>query len=147
MFLSKPQIPFWSRLALHALWLHGVWEAVQCLLFTDKNGVPFTSASFFMIAATGADVVVILALVAFALRFARGRSNGITLWTLAACGTIAAMLIEILALAFGWWRYSPAMPTVQFAGRSIDLLPVGQMMVLPCAALALARLPLVPKSN
>jgi len=139
MFLSKSPHPFWSRLALHALWLHGLWEAVQCRLFYDMNGVPFTSALLFMIAATGADVVLTLALVALALHFTHGRFKIITLWMLAACGTFAAIVIEVVALSLGWWRYSPTMLTVQFAGRSIGLLPLVQMALLPSCAVLLAR--------
>jgi len=145
MFLSKSQIPFWSRLALHALWLHGVWEAVQCRLLYDMGTTPFTFGLVFMVSATGADVILTLVLVALALRLARGRRSRVFL-TLAACGAIAAILIEILALAFGWWRYSPAMPALHFAGRSIGFFPVVQMTVLPSSAVVLAR-SLPSKSN
>ena len=103
------------------------------------KGVPLASAFLFMIAATCADVVLTLALVALALRFARGRFDGVTLWTLAACGIFAAILIEVVALSFGWWRYSPTMPTVQFLGQSVGLLPLIQMTALPFFALVLAR--------
>ncbi len=139
MFLSKSKFPFWSRLALHALWQHGVWEATQCRLFTNMSGVPFASALFLMIlrftkscfkprptlasalflmiAATGADVVLTLALVAIALRFARGHFSR-ALLTLAAGGTIAAIVIEVLALALGWWRTSPRCPPSDSPGEA-----------------------------
>ncbi len=159
MFLSKSKFPFWSRLALHALWQHGVWEAAQCRLFTNMSGVPFASALFLMIlrftkscfkprptlasalflmiAATGADVVLTLALVAIALRFARalqsrpsnarrGRHNRRDCYRGFGFGT------RLVA-------HLPAMPTIRFAGRSIGLWPVVQMTLLPFLAFALAR--------
>lgn len=80
--------PFWRRLALHALWLHGFWEAAQCLLFYTMNGTPFTSA-LWMATATGGDVALTLALVAMALRLARGRGTRATFWALSACGALS----------------------------------------------------------
>ena len=144
---SHPNFPSWNRLALHALWLHGVWETAQCRLFYDMSGVSGASAFGFMIGATGADVVLTLALAAIALRLARGRPRLAALLTLALLGAAAAIGIEITALSLGWWRYSPAMPALLFFGRSIGLLPVVQMAMLPSVALVLARFSFSSKSN
>lgn len=122
---------------MHALWLHGLWEALQCRLFYDMSGGSFARA-FFMIGATGADVVLTLILVALARRLARGHFIRVLL-LLAVGGAITAILIEILALALGWWRYSPLMPSLQFSGQSIGLLPLVQMALLPSLAFLLAR--------
>ncbi len=144
---SHPRFPSWSRLALHALWLHGVWEAAQCRLFYDMSGVSGTSAFGFMIGATGADVVLTLALVAIAFRFERERHCATVFLTLPLLGAGAAIGIEISALSLGWWRYSPTMPALRFFGRSIGLLPVIQMALLPSLALVLARFSFSSKSN
>jgi hypothetical protein len=121
---SQPHFLLWSRLALHALWLHGLWEAGQCRLFYDMSGVSGASDFGFMIVATGADVFLTIALVAMTLRFRSGAAT--------------AILIEIVAHSLGWWRYSPTMPALLFFGRSIGLLPVVQMALLPPLSTSLA---------
>lgn len=139
--------PFWSSITLHSLWLHGAWEVAQCRLFYDMRGVPPTPAALFMIGATGADVVLTLALVALAFLLARRRSVGVTphvLGALVVLGAGAAILIETLALTLGWWRYSSTMPIIP-VGRDIGLLPVLQMALLPSVAFLLARSPFTSK--
>ena len=139
MFLRQWLFPFWRRVALHALWLNSAWEAAQCRLFYDMSGMSGASAFFFMIGATGADVVLTLALIAIALRFKRARHRRATLLALALSGAAAAIGIEITALSLGWWRYLSTMPAFPFFGRSIGLLPVVQMALLPPLATLLAR--------
>lgn len=58
----------WKRVAWHALWLHGGWEATQCRLFYDMGGFSPLSAFFFMAGATVADVILSLFLIALNLR-------------------------------------------------------------------------------
>lgn len=86
----------------------------------------------------------------FYLLIALKRRNPAWLWkkfrvselTLAAAsGVLAAILVEKLALAYGWWAYSPAMPLLPLL--SVGLLPVLQLAVLPAANFVLARFVLV----
>lgn len=133
---------FWRRVALHALWLHGAWEAVQCRLFYDMSGASPASTLWFMASATGADVVLTLLLIALAVRavqFQHRAAMSRFLATLALSGTVTATWIELLAHALGWWRYSPLMPRVQFFGGTVGLLPVLQMVLVPSLAFVLAR--------
>lgn len=59
---------FWGRLALHAFWLHGCWEAAQCGAFCDMEGVSSAVGIALMVGATLADVALTLLLVWAALR-------------------------------------------------------------------------------
>ncbi len=59
---------FWGRVALHALWLHGGWEVVQCRWFYDMSGASPASTWWFMVGATGGDGVLTLLLIALTLR-------------------------------------------------------------------------------
>ena len=135
---------FWRRVTLNALWLHGAWEVIQCRLFYDMSGASPPSAFFFMVGASGTDVVLTLLLIAATLfrapvqhRAATGRFLG----SLAVAGAVTATLIELLAWRFGWWHYLSAMPTLQLFGQKIGLLPVLQMAILPSLAFLLGRFP------
>jgi len=133
---------FWGRVALHALWLHGGWEVVQCRLFYDMSGASPASTWWFMAGATGGDVVLTLLLTALTLRavqFQHRAGMGRLLGTLTLSGTVAATLLELLAHALGWWRYSSMMPTVQLFGETVGLWPVLQMALVPSLAFFLAR--------
>lgn len=133
---------FWGRVALHALWLHGGWEVVQCRRFYDMSGASPASTFRFMVGATAGDVVLTLLLIALTLRavqFQHRAATGRLLGTLALSGTVTATLLELLAHALGWWRYSPLMPRVQFFGGTVGLLPVLQLALVPSLAFFLAR--------
>ena len=132
---------FWGRLALHALWLHGLWEVAQCSAFYDMSGVSPLSGSVFMVGATLADLVLTLLLVFLALRLSAASAEFLTLraflW-LVGLGAVAAIAIEIFAQTGGWWRYSPAMPTISVFGTLIGAWPLLQMAILPPICLFLA---------
>lgn len=138
---------FWRRVTLNALWLHGGWEVIQCRLFYDMSGASPFSAFFFMAGATGADVILTLLLIVATLGRAPVQHHTATsrfLGTLAAGGAVTATLIELLAWRFGWWHYSPAMPTLQLFGQEVGLLPVLQMAALPPLTFLLGRFPFSP---
>lgn len=135
---------FWRRVALHALWLHGGWEVVQCRLFYDMTGASPSSVLLFMAGATGADVILTLLLIAATLRPTPAQhraATGRSFATLAVAGVVIAILIELLAWRFSWWHYSPAMPKFQLFGQKIGLLPVLQMALLPSLVFLLGRFP------
>lgn len=135
---------FWRRVTLNAVWLHGGWEVIQCGLFYDVSGASPSSAFFFMAGATGADVILTLLLIAATLRPTPAQhrpATGRCFANLAVAGAVTATLIELLAWRFGWWHYSPAMPTLQLFGQKIGLLPVLQMALLPSLAFLLGRFP------
>lgn len=139
---TKKLRAFWGLVALHALWLHGAWEAVQCRWFYDMSGASPASTLWFMAGATGGDVVLTLLLIALTLRVVQFQHRAATsrfLGTLALSGTVTAALLELLAHTLGWWRYSPLMPRVQFFGGTVGLLPVLQMALVPSLAFVLAR--------
>lgn len=134
--------PAWKSVAWHSLWLHGGWEAIQCRLFYDMGGFSPLSAFFFMGGATVADVILSLSLIALNFRSVRLQPLNVTrsLRTLAFYGAVAATSLEFPAQSFGWWHYTPAMPSFPFFGQTIGLLPVLQLAVLPPLAFLLGRL-------
>lgn len=132
---------FWGRLALHAIWLHGLWEVVQCSVLYDMSGVSSLSGLVLMVGATLADVALTLLLVFSALRL-RPKTTGLSFLHLGLCliglGAGTAMLIEVGAQAAGWWRYSAAMPIISVFGWPIGVLPLLQMALLPLLCFLLA---------
>jgi hypothetical protein len=147
----KLQFSFWRHLTFHALWLHASWEAVQCRLFYDMSGLPTASTFVSMVGSAVADVALTLVLVVVTICETQRRHGGITGRTimtgrsmamLSACGALSAVLVELVALRFGWWRYSPRMPVISLFGWDIGVLPVLQMALLPLVSLLLARLSL-----
>lgn len=132
---------FWVCLAGHALWLHGLWEAVQCANYYDMSGVSPVSGIALMVGAALADVALTLLLVWSALRL-NTQNVRLSLFRAGLClfalGAAVALCIEAGAQAAGWWRYSTAMPVIPIFGWQIGVFPLIQMAFLPLFCLILA---------
>ena len=130
---------FWGCLALHALWLHGLWEVAQCSIFYDMSDISTFVGIVLMVGATLADVVLTVFLVWITLRLNR-RNVGSLLRIgiyLIALGAVAAFGIEAGAQAAGWWRYSAIMPVIPIFEWQIGMVPLLQMALLPGACFLL----------
>lgn len=132
---------FWGRLALHALWLHGSWEAVQCAFFYAMGDVALVPGIAIMVGATLADIALTLLLVWIALRLSVHSTRFSLLRAappLIGLGGGVAVFIEAVGQeAAHWWRYSAAMPAFQIFEWQIGLFPVLQMAFLPLVCLVL----------
>ncbi len=132
---------FWGRLALHASWLHGCWEAAQCGAFYDREGVSSASGMALMVDATLANIALTLLLVWATLRLGAKNTRFCSLRappSLIGLGATAALLIEAGAQPAALWRSSAAMPVPGVFGWPIGILPLIQMAVLPFLSLVFA---------
>jgi hypothetical protein len=130
----------WRRVAVHGLWLNGLWEVAQCLSFYDMSRVPALAGLVWMGGATLVDValceLLLAATMALFRRDVMWLSTGALLFLFLA-GALTAISIEVVAQSLGWWRYAPTMPRLRLWNWNIGVLPLLQMMVLPTLAAAL----------
>ena len=121
--------------------MNAVWEWVQCGLFYDMSDPPLWKGAVWMLAATVADVFIVLAVVRLAAWLA-GNNFGapdVKGWTaLLGVGLAAGVLVEWVARGLKLWDYGPLMPTLQLAGATVGLAPLAQMALLPALSLWLA---------
>lgn len=130
----------WRRVAFGSLWLNGVWEVIQCFAFYDMSRVSPLGGAFWMVGATIADVGITLILLALTTLLFRPKSDRLSptaLLFLVFSGALTALIIEIIAQKFGWWRYAPTMPVLWLGNHSVGILPLLQMAILPALAASL----------
>ena len=120
---------------------HFLWEVSQAPFFSNAAGMGFTRHALVCLAASLGDVLITAAAYGFAaLLFRRptwalrpGWQGPAGVWL--ATGVVMTVLIERGAVAFGWWEYEAAMPTV----FGIGMLPVLQWVIVPAVSLATVR--------
>ncbi len=117
---------------------HLAWEGAQMPLYTLwRTGTP-GQVAWAVVHCMAGDVLIAAAALAGSLLlfgsadwpqsgFRQVTASTVTL------GLAAAVVIERLAIAWGAWSYSGAMPVLP--GLSVGLAPVAQWVVIPCLAL------------
>jgi hypothetical protein len=131
-----------GRLLLWSLALNAVWEWAQCAFLYDMNGSALWNGSVWMLAATVADVFLVLAVVRSAAWLA-GKSSFATAeakgWAaLLGIGLTAGILVEWAARGLMLWNYGALMPALHLGGVTVGLAPIAQMTLLPALSVWLA---------
>ena len=121
--------------------MHGAWEIFQCLFFYDMSGFSVWKGALWMLGATGADAVLSVMLVGGALWWRNQNAHLPLTWMLIVAGFIVAAAIETGAFLGGWWHYAAWMPQIHDLGVSLGILPLLQMVLLPCLGAKLAGIP------
>ena len=119
--------------------LNAVWEVLQTPWYSGERQ-SLLKTFLDCLPAITMDALFTLALYAPLSRlrthsFPQLTSLGFLL--LGAMGGIAAVVVELVALSFGWWSYRASMPRV--AGLGIGLLPVLQLAFLTPLTFLVAR--------
>ncbi|MFB6230642.1 MAG: hypothetical protein ABEL04_05740 [Salinibacter sp.] len=135
--------PFYLRVGLWAVLLHGVWEYAQVIpLYRCWERWTRWQRVWVLPAATLGDAVATGILTAAAAGvLGPGHVQplsvgGATL--LLALGLGAGIAFETGARQLDLWRYRDAMPTLRIAGHPVGLAPVLQMTILPVLAVGIA---------
>lgn len=124
--------------------LNAIWEVLQIPWYSGERQ-SLLKTFVHCLPATTLDALFTLALYALLLRsrdhsFPQLTSLGVLL--LAVIGATTAVVVELVALSFGWWSYSASMPRVPKLG--IGLLPVLQLGILTPLTFVLVRTLLKP---
>ena len=125
-----------ARLAFWAFALNFAWEMVQAPLFIGMREMPPWDATKRCLQAAVGDAAMILVAfgsIAFATRefgwMRRARPFEVAGFIVLAAAQ--AMLLEVLSLQAGRWRYGPEMPVEPVFG--LGLAPILQWLVVPSA--------------
>jgi hypothetical protein len=125
-----------------AFLLNIVWEVGQGSFYSSYRDIPLALRLMFCSLAAIMDAVFITGTYytgRFILHDPRWiyylRASGYIVILLV--GAIAAVISERIALALGWWGYTPSMPQLSFL--EVGLLPVAQLSALSLATFLLAR--------
>lgn len=121
---------------------HLAWEGAQVPLYTLWwTGTP-GQVAWAVVHCTAGDVLIAAVALAGSLLLFGGAGWPRTGFRQVAAPTVilglaAAVVIELVATAWGAWSYSGAMPVLP--GLGVGLAPVAQWAVIPCLALGSAR--------
>jgi hypothetical protein len=146
--LKRLQALTWTpefNVVLFAFLLNYPWEFLQVPLFERMAQAPHWEAVKACTGAACGDAAVALFaywVMAFALRRRAWvlRPNALGVVAFTACGLLATLVIERLALAGHWmraWAYSPLMPVLP--GLGVGLSPALQWLILPPLVLWMVR--------
>lgn len=119
--------------------LNASWEVLQSPWYSGERQTLLTTF-LHCLPATALDALFTVVLYALLLRsrnhsFPQLTSLGFLL--LGVIGLITAVIVELVALSFSWWRYRASMPRVP--GLGIGLLPVLQLALLTPLTFVLTR--------
>jgi len=136
-FIGLRYLPWLAALNL-------IWEAAQLPLYTLWKEAPPGELAYAVAHCTAGDVLIGAASLALALILGREQALGRWRW-----GRIVALLLvlgagytifsEWLNTSLSRWTYSERMPTLDIAGFTLGLSPLLQWLLVPPAALYLAR--------
>jgi len=135
--------PFYLRVGLWGLLLHGIWEYAQVIpLYRCWGRWTPWQRLWVLPAATLGDAA---ATIVFAAGTAAildptdvqplSRAGSAVLLGV---GFVAGMVFETCARWLDLWRYRDAMPTLRVAGYEVGLVPILQMTVLPVLSVWIA---------
>ncbi len=110
-----------------AFLLNFAWESLHVVLYAGNHSKMLPWATLF-------DAVFITALGFLFLHYDYLRKR---IWLSVIIGIVAAVIIEYIALASGWWTYNPSMPRVPLLGTG--LTPTMQLGLLSYIIFKLAR--------
>ena len=92
----------WVLAFIYAFGLNFIWENLHHSLYIPYH--PLVMNDFALVLAALADAVIILVLLKLLSSFQP--------WVLIVAGVAVAVIVEQLALSWGWWSYAEAMPII-----------------------------------
>jgi hypothetical protein len=125
--------------------LNLAWEAAHVPLYTLWREAEPAYIAFSVLHCTAGDVMIGVAALFTALIATRERSPARWRWSRVAAlavlvGVAYTVFSEWMNIAWlGSWSYAESMPTLELAGFELGLTPLAQWLVVPPAALYLAR--------
>ncbi len=128
-----------ARVFAIAFVLNAAWEVPQAFLYSGERQSLLTNF-LHCLPAILLDAIFTVSLYALLLR-SRSCSfpqlTGLGFLLIGVIGGTTAVVVELLALSFGWWSYGISMPLVP--GLDIGLLPVLQLGLLTPITFLLLR--------
>ncbi|MFY9314571.1 MAG: hypothetical protein WAO95_03310 [Burkholderiales bacterium] len=136
-FVARRFLPWFAGLNL-------VWETLQIPLYTLWTESPAREIAFAIAHCTIGDVLIGVSALALVLTLTRAPAATDWRWNriaalLALAGTGYTAFSEWMNTQLGHWTYSALMPTLAVGGIEIGVSPLAQWLVVPPAALYLAR--------
>jgi len=124
-----------------AFLLNWCWEAAQVPAYAGSEDMPWAPRLLHCLPATILDALFVAGLYCAGAVLLQDRNwirhlGGRGYLAVALAGAGAAVLVERLAIGFGWWDYNAAMPRVPVLG--VGLSPVAQLAVTPVISFLLA---------
>lgn len=131
------------RIALYGLALNAAWEFGHAgPLYDMWDEVGLWKGLFHITLAILGDAVIVLGVALLACRCVGPHHVLSFSWkgclALLALGFTAAVGLEWIAKALGWWTYNELMPTLHVFGEPVGLSPVAQITLLPALSVLLA---------
>lgn len=120
-----------------AFFLNAIWEMAQMPAYAAGTESVSKRVVFCLVSAV-ADAIYVL-LLYWTVRLITGRAEWFSslnpkyIVTIVTVGFLAAVIIELLNLKLGVWRYSRSMPIIPIVG--IGLWPALQLMIVPILVL------------
>jgi hypothetical protein len=136
-FLMRRYVPWLAGLNL-------IWETLQIPLYTLWTQSPARDIAFAIAHCTIGDVLIGISALVLVLTLTRARALADWRWNRIATlllipGVAYTVASEWVNTELGRWTYSALMPTLGLGGIEIGVSPLAQWLVVPPAALYLAR--------
>lgn len=123
-----------------AFLLNFAWEVLQVFAYTSNRQLSMIEHLAFCVLAALADALFITAIyyvgrIALKDKTWITRLNAKSVCMVMLIGAIASLIVERVALSYGWWCYGPKMPQL----FQVGLLPVVQLSLLPIVTFLIVR--------